>query len=635
MPNRAPRIRNFALALTMLTSLSSLATGCIHFDNLDEPLQLQTHAGDWRDEVIYQILIDRFADGDEGNNYRHDPNSMAHYHGGDWQGLIDRLDYIESLGATALWISPVVKNVDTDAGVDGYHGYWAQDLSSPNPHFGDISKLRELVAAAHDRGMLVIIDIVTNHMGQAFYYDINLNGQPDIRLEESGWPGKEDVIHITEYDPDFDPRGIQAFTSLGEAGPAPIIFQFDPATNHMPPLPILFQDPAVYNKKGRTFDFSVEDQLIHGDFPGGLKDVDTTNCDVKHEMVNQYARWIELSDADGFRIDTVKHVEREFWRFFAQRVRQRLAAQGKENFFMFGEAFDGNDELVGSFTRNDYPDNPSEEQLMRESSCASREGGPELTGDQLDSAFYFPQHYQGFRDIFQSAGPTQNLANLWALKTQNYGTEPAPGGVGVPPYKALVNFIDNHDVARFLWGVADKPADVQRKLLHNALVLLMTADGIPCLYYGTEQDFNGGNDPANREDMWMTGYATEGATFKWTQKLIELRKSRIALRRGDTNVVWSTEHTGDESDAGIFAFERLGGDAGDDYALIILNTNQDHDSSTLYSDMDGESIMQTSLPEGTVLNDILNPGVGPFTVGPNGELGLTLPPMFGSILVAG
>ena len=262
------------------------APACVHFDNLEEPIELATHAGDWRDQVIYQILVDRFADADYGNNYGYAPDHMARYHGGDWAGIEQNLDYLQELGVTALWISPVIKNVDTDAGVDGYHGYWAQDLTRPNPHFGDVSKLRELVAAAHDHGMLVIIDIVTNHMGQAFYYDINLNGQPDIQIQESGQEGKKDVVHITEYDPDFDARGIQAFTSLGEAGPAPIIFQFDPATNHIPPLPLLFQDPAVYNRKGRTYDFSVEDQLLHGDFnalnvivtPAGPRLIDFDDC---------------------------------------------------------------------------------------------------------------------------------------------------------------------------------------------------------------------------------------------------------------------------------------------------------------------------------------------------------------------
>lgn len=628
---RAPRRRLSAAALAL--ALAAPAGGCMHFSAHDEPIQLATHVDDWRDEVIYQVLIDRFADGDDANNWSRDPTGMARYHGGDWRGLEDRLDYLEELGVTALWISPVIKNVDTDANVDGYHGYWAQDFTQPNPHFGDLVALRSLVQAAHDRDMKVVIDIVTNHVGQAFYYDINMNGVADILIQGDGSNGKSGVKHVTEYDPDFDPRGIQAFTSLGEAGPAPIIFQYDPATNHVPPYPALFAKAEVYNRKGRTFNFDIPDQLLHGDFPGGLKDIDTTRCDVKREFVDVYARWIELTDADGFRIDTIKHVEYEFWRYFTQRIRQRLAKQGKKKFLMFGEAFDGNDALVGSFTRNDFYNHWTEgkiesaDAIARDAECGA--DGPALTGDMLDSVFYFPQHYQVFGDVIRGGSGTQKIADLWAARAVNYGTLPMADGIGVPPHKAQVNFIDNHDVARFLFWLQQEPQARQQELLHSALLILLTMDGIPCVYYGTEQAMKGGNDPSNREDMWPTDYATDGATFKWTQKLIGLRKAYVALRRGDTKVIWASERTGDESDAGFFAFERFGGDAGENYALVLMNTNQTHDSIPEYMG----TKMTVSVAPGTVLVDVLSPDKTPYTVAGDGSLGIVLPPVKGAVLV--
>src|ERR1700733_10168837 len=93
---------------------------------------------DWRDQMIYQIVIDRFYDGDRDNDINIDPTTPGHFHGGDWQGVIDHLDYLQALGVTALWISPVVKNVESDAGFDSYHGYWTQDPLRPNAHFGDL-----------------------------------------------------------------------------------------------------------------------------------------------------------------------------------------------------------------------------------------------------------------------------------------------------------------------------------------------------------------------------------------------------------------------------------------------------------------------------------------------------------------
>ena len=190
---------------------------------------------DWRDQVIYQIVVDRFANGDPNNDFGVEPYTPARYHGGDWRGIIDRLDYLEELGVTALWISPVVRNVEEDAGFASYHGYWTQDPLRTNPHFGDLLELRALVDAAHERDILVILDVVTNHVGQLFYYDINGNGRPDEWLTGGGNnhtcvqicndPARADecsedertycdegvdyLERVSEYDPEYDPRGIQ------------------------------------------------------------------------------------------------------------------------------------------------------------------------------------------------------------------------------------------------------------------------------------------------------------------------------------------------------------------------------------------------------------------------------------------
>jgi alpha-amylase len=212
------------------------------------------------------VLVDRFADGDAGNNYRVDLTGHLHWHGGDWKGLENHLDYLENLGVTTLWISPVVKNVDTDAGFDGYHGYWAQDMTELNPHFGDLAALRSLVRAAHDRGMKVILDIVTNHLGQVFYYDINKNGQPDgHRTAAASRPSG--VVNVTEYDPEFDPRGMQAYTSLGESGPRArgVASTHDPASNHVPPdARSCFQDRPTTTARAARFNFERPDQLVDG-----------------------------------------------------------------------------------------------------------------------------------------------------------------------------------------------------------------------------------------------------------------------------------------------------------------------------------------------------------------------------------
>ena len=576
---------------------AALAAGaCADIPQQGQQPALAQHVEDWRDEVIYQVLVDRFADGNVNNDWNIRPGALARFQGGDWKGLEDHLDYFQELGVTTLWISPIVKNVETDA-VDSYHGYWAQDLEQLNPHFGDLAALRSLVASAHVKHMKIVLDIVTNHMGQLFFYDQNMNGHPDVYILGTG--GSSPVTRITEYDPDWDPRGIQAFTSLGLAGPAPIIFIEDPSINRVPP-PSILGKRSSYHGFGRTLNYDDPKQLLLGDFPGGLKDVATELPEVRAYMVDAYARWVELLDLDGFRIDTVKHVEHEFWQYFGKAVRERLAAKGKTNFLMFGEAFDGRDDLLGSFTKK----------------------------GELDSVFYFSQQFQVFRDVFQMAHDpaqqkgTDRIESLWNDKTKNYGTEPQEGGIGVPPYKALVNFIDNHDVARFLFfGNGDVAA------LRNAFTLLMTAQGIPCLYYGDEQEFSGGNDPANREVMWTTKtpYATTGDTFRHFAKLARVRATYLALKRGDANVVFSTPDVGDQDDAGMFAFERTGGDAGTAYALVAMNTNGRKNSSATTKPL--------KVAPGTVLVDVFDPAQPTFTVAADGTVKVTVATQSARILI--
>jgi alpha-amylase len=548
---------------------------------------------DWRDEVIYQMMTDRFANGDVSNDWDVDEGHLGRWQGGDWQGVIDNLDYLTELGVTAIWISPAVRNVEEDAGFSGYHGYWTQAFDQTNPHFGDMVKLREMVDAAHAVGIAVILDVVTNHVGQLFYYDINMNGSPDQNVWGSGGhDATSPVEHVSEWDPDFDPRGVQSWTSLGESGLAPIEFVNYPASNRVPPSPAEFANPSWYNRRGRVYSWEEDDQVVLGDFPGGLKDLMTAHPDVEDALIRAFQFWIDNVDFDGFRIDTVKHVEHEFWQAWAPAMRERAASVGKDNFFMFGEAFDGRDDLIGSFTFD----------------------------QEMDSAFYFSQKFQAFDAVFKHAGATRGIESLWTDRVSNYGDVPHEGGIGAPPQQVLVNFMDNHDVARFLYDLPD----VQR--LHQALVFMMTIDGIPCIYYGTEQQFHGGNDPGNREVLWESGFDTTGETFTTTRDLIAMRKTLAPLRRGDLTVRWSTEHTGDEEDAGIFAFERTYEGA---RALVVFNTSFETRSAT---SLNGD-VMPTGFEAGAQLADLWRDVGGVHEVDADGSLYLELPPSTAMILV--
>jgi glycosidase len=598
--------------LAAVLAAAFVLSGCFDVPRNDDP-EITSEVDDWRDEVIYQVVVDRFANGDKGNDYRVDLQSPTGWHGGDWQGLIDRLDYLEEMGVTTLWISPVVENVEEDAGIAGYHGYWTQDFEETNPHFGNLDQLRALVAEAHKRDMKVILDIVTNHIGQLFYYDINKNGQADILLEGSGRDFEEfegmrsQVERVTEWDPDFDPRGIQSRTSLGESGLAPLEWVYMPEVNRVPPEPEVFQNPDWYHRKGRVitpWGWNFEEQVERGDFPGGLKDIKTTLPEVRQEMIRIFSDWIRKTNVDGFRIDTVKHVEEEFWEVFAAGVRERAAEMGKENFLMFGEVFDGDDARIGKYTRS----------------------------GRLDSVFYFSHKYQVFDDVFKREMPTKRIEDLYNQRFQNYGLEGHPGGVtaangeSLAPTQVLVNFMDNHDVPRFMWRFGEQDA------LHAGLIYLLTMDGIPCIYYGTEQGFDGGNDPSNREDMWESGFDRNHPTYRHIRKLTKLRRDYAPLRRGDFQIRWVTERSGNAQDAGIVAFERA---YNGEVVLVVVNASSSKVSETSASQIGGGD-MQVSFPAGTTLQNVWEDedDRDSFTVSADGTVRVVVPPRSAKILVA-
>jgi alpha-amylase len=689
-------MRTKELAMWIRRILAPLALGalaaCGGASSIEHPWDREhrTNADlDWRDQVIYQILVDRFENGDPANDYNVEPTIPGRYQGGDWQGIIDRLDYLEELGVTALWISPVVQNTEEDGGFASYHGYWMQDPLRPNPHFGDLLKLRELVDKAHARDMLVILDVVTNHMGQMFYYDINGNGRPDEWISGGGTPhtcvqicnnpgranecsedertycrdASEQLHRIQEWDPDYDPRGVQGFTSLGFSGPSDIRFTDWPHVNRTPPMrppewfgwpddKPWFDSPSWYHRKGRPYvwwhegryshDF-VREQETQGDFPGGLKALNTDHPDVQEALIRAFQYWIEVADFDGFRIDTVKHIDRPevypnrrgFWGPFTDRMRAHAARLGKRNFFMFGEAFDGNDTLIGSYTFGGID-----------------EDGP---FGRLDSVFYFSLKHQVIDPVFMDGAPTTLIECLYNARMgipqsehclergfpegPTHGTEPhassAEGGVGLPPQKLPVTFVDNHDLARYLFD------DPRVESLYNALFYLMTFDGIPAIYYGTEQLFDGGVDPKNREAMWrgnpgrgFEAFDTEHQGFRTVRDLIAMRREHVALRRGDVEMRWTTDRPRGEIDSGIVAFERI---HPEQTALVVINTADDQESVTcapVDEEGEGGECMAVSFSPGTRLVDV-SPGSdgASYTVASDGTVSVDVPPRSGRVLI--
>jgi len=458
----------------------------------------------WQAQNIYQIITDRFFDGDASNNNadgNYSPANSGSVHGGDFKGVEQKLDYIKALGATAIWISPVVLN-----GHGQFHGYAGRDFYKVDPHWGSLADLQHFVAAAHARGLLVINDIVCNH-GDDLIYSTDA-GYAGYLAPPSGYALKYRSGSLT-YAPPFD-----IYNST-----------YTPANNALTNL---------FHNNGGIPDYNTPQHYQLGEL-SGLDDFRTESDYVRSNMAAIYNYWIQQAGFDGFRIDTVKHIENGFWQNWCPAVHAFAATNSaKPDFFMFGEVYDGNETLCGSYT-------------------GTKSGGAFMLDSVLDYPLYFM-----IGGVFGSASAaTTNLSYHYMQVDARYDTN---------AQMRLVTFLDNHDQPRFL-------SSSTTNRLAMALAFLYTSRGIPCLYYGTEQAFNGATDPNDREDMFAGGFEqgpSLGDNFNMTHPLFQLvarlnnfRRLYPALSLGTQVNQWSN------STPGLYAYSRR---LGTQEVFVVFNT---------------------------------------------------------------
>lgn len=544
---------------------------------------LTTHVGDWRDEVLYQVMTDRFANGDPSNDTIDGigpiDGDFSRWQGGDWRGIAQRLDYVEGLGASTIWISPIVQNVARMDVADGYHGYWASDFTTLEPRFGSEDDLRALIEATHARGMHVLIDVVTNHTGRVFFYDLDGDGvldegetQPPYRAE-----GYDVPLVFTE-----PARLFQPLAAIDEG---------DASRERAPG--VLELDALHFHRRGYG-SLTIPEQRRYGDFPDGLRDLDTESSAVLDALVQTWVTWVLRTDVDGLRLDAVPHAEVPFWQAFCRRLRERLAALGKHRFFLLGEIFEGD----------------------------SRDIVPYVSADALDAGFDVPLKYALVdRVLSDGAAPVEAVPVLETARSY-FRDVGQPGGVGLSPWQARVAILDNHDTGR-LRSEIDDPF-----VIDQALVAIFTVDAIPCVYYGTEQELAGPGGHAGREPLWLTGYRDDLPTFHLVRQLSHVRRESLALRRGALAVRFASRHasrgpdglpsTG-EPDAGLLVWERT---YEGDHALVALNAHPAQAS---------RARVATSLPPGRWVDAL--EGEASVEVGADGRVELEVPPRRSHIFV--
>jgi glycosidase len=510
----------------------------------------------WEDQVLYFMMLDRFSNGqerdylnNEGQPAKNGSTSLfqpadgenavqtetdaarwreagGHWVGGNLKGLTSKIGYLQRMGVTAIWVSPVFRQVPYQ---DTYHGYGIQNFLDVDPHFGSRQDLVELVRTAHRHHIYVILDIILNHSGNVFSYAPDRYWTRDANsgawFLDPRWDGNPYTVqgfHDANGQPSLPFKLVDLQKTPG-AWPGGAIW------------PAEFQDPGTFTTRGRINNWDYDPEFTEGDF-FDLKDIHQGSGDIDQyvpsaalwALCEVYKYWIALTDIDGFRVDTVKHMDPGATRFFASVIHEFTQRIGKENFYLIGEITGGRDRAFTTL----------------EVTGLDAALGIDDIPDRLEFLVKGSRNPEDYFDLFRNSVLVQKDSHIWFRNK-------------------VVTLFDDHDQvrkgnnkARFCAG--DPSA---RKLLLPVLALNTTTLGIPCIYYGSEQGFdgNGGNDRYIREAMFGGEFGAfrtrqrhffneDGGVYKELAKILRLRKQKIALRRGRQ---YLREISGDGQNFGI------------------------------------------------------------------------------------
>lgn len=420
-------------------------------------------APDWSDDIVYFVLIDRYADGDSTNNLKVEKNNPGGFHGGDLKGLTRHLDELADLGITVLWINPVQKQISQSFYANapakfgmpefkhyGFHGYWIDDFTAMEPQFGSVADLKNLVEEAHKRHIKVLLDVVYNHAGYGSSYESRktADGQSWLRSGE----GNCDV------------------------------------------------DPI----KCRV---------------GGLPDFKTELPEVREYLLKANLDLAKQAGVDGFRLDTFKHIETDFW----LEHRRRTHADISKDFFLLAEYWGGTASSLDPFFEQ----------------------------DEIDAGFDFS--FKGSCEAFVS-GRGRVVAYGRYLGSRHK----------VRKGYLLAHYLSSHDEPMSLSNL-----NGDKDLFRLCAAIQMTSLGLPVIYYGEEVARSGSEWPLNRTDMpWGDrdikpgkGDARDESMREYYKKILHIRRSHAALSRGDYAMISGPQDA-------VLAYARSGMG---DKVLVLVN----------------------------------------------------------------
>ncbi|WP_094227683.1 alpha-amylase family glycosyl hydrolase [Methanolobus psychrotolerans] len=522
---------------------------------------------DWRDVFIYFLLVDRFDNNAEDPEL-YDPSAQSQkpdisqgkkFQGGKIKGVNRRLEYIKGLGANAIWLSPVFRNrQEMD---DSYHGYGIQDFLRVDERFGTMEDLQELVKEAHSHEIYVILDIVINHTGDNWDY-----------------PGDYPYYYWKDATDPFKFGKWRTFRPTKK--PDKVLNDSDGV------WPKELQQPECYKRRGQIWDWNDHEQAVNGDF-FSLKELDIRKPEVLDTLIKIYKYWIKMTDVDGFRVDTVKHLESSSTAIFCNALKEYAKSIGKHDFFIFGEIVGDDTTIQNYIGRN------------------SRIPGTNERFPSLDAALDFPLYFV-LEDVIKGFSNPVALRERYEA-FRNLYTDHGEAG------RYFVTFVDNHDqmirpYRRFMHGNAFP----QQAVL--AIAYLLTSQGIPCIYYGTEQGFNGGgeDDAYIRECMFGGSWGAFGTTchhffdpwhpvYSGIAEVAKIRRTEPVLRYGRQ---YFREISGDGIDFSFpctgkstLAYSRIL-----DTSEILVTLNLDSEPRDDYVAIDGNLNIS-----GQRMVDLLNP----------------------------
>lgn len=492
----------------------------------------------WEDQVLYFLMLDRFSDGNEkdfldnkgkpvttgktplftekdyGNAVLSEEDAFtwresgSRWVGGTLKGLESKMGYLSRMGFTAVWISPIFRQV---AFQETYHGYGIQNFLDVDPHFGTREDLQSLVKTAHSHGIYIILDVILNHSGNVFSYQINLQRYPH-RTDD----GK--VIMDARWDGNLYP--VQGFNDRnGEPSISFIPGPLNGVDASDAIWPQEFQHPDIFQQKGRISSWDHYPEYVEGDF-FDLKEIKLGSGNLDNYspspalkfLCEVYKFWIAETDIDGFRVDTVKHMDKGAARYFTSVIHEFTQAIGKENFYLIGEITGGRQ---NAFT------------TLEETGMNAALGIDDIPSKIEETVKGYADPI-GYFNLFRNSELVQKESHVWFRDK-------------------VVTLFDDHDQVR----KGEKKArfcaysNDWQKLVVNAMAFNVLTMGIPCIYYGTEQCFDGegGSDRYIREAMFGGEFGAfrsknrhffneQTPAYKEISKISKIRKQELALRRG-------------------------------------------------------------------------------------------------------